>query len=145
MTDYIKNKHSNFVDRIKKSGASLDKTIVIGSGILDTLGIRLADDVDLLLTRDEFDRLAADDRWEQGVKQSGSRYLRNNEYELWDDWSEDGSGHPDFDDIFEKTVVIDGVRYITLQYLRERKLQKGRGKDLRDIKDIDEYTRRHDG
>ena len=126
-------------DRVKMLGLPLDQLIVIGSGILDVLGIRRASDVDILVTREVFKNLSSDATWKSDKAESGSLRLSKNDYEVFYDWSDTGSEYPDFDDLVSYTTEIEGVRYVSLDYLRERKLSRGWEKDLGDVRLIDEY------
>ena len=45
-------------------GVSRDNSIVIGSGVLEALGLRKARDIDLVVSGDEFARLAESEKFE---------------------------------------------------------------------------------
>lgn len=126
-------------ERVKKLGLPLDQLIVIGSGVLEAHGIRQANDVDLVVTREVFEGLSADVTWKSDKAESGSLRLSKNDYEVYYDWSDSGSEYPDFDDLLMYSTEIQGIRYVSLEYLRERKLSRGWEKDLEDVKLIDRY------
>ena len=133
---------SNFTKRAKNIGVPTDQFVVIGGGLLDVLGIRAAQDVDAVLSRQAFDSLLDNDEWTLGDSPTG-QFLAKDGYELWRDWSSDGSDHPDFDDLLPSTVMIEGVRYVTPEYLIARKRQMGRDKDFEDIRKLESYLEDH--
>ena len=129
----------DFIERVKAIGLSLDKVIVIGSGVLAAHGIREARDVDLVVTRAVFAALEDNISWKRGRQGSASYALVKGDIEVWTDWSTDGTGHPTYDDLLSDTEIIDGVRFVTLEYLRTRKMERSSDKDIDDIRKIDEY------
>lgn len=131
-----------FSKRAKNIGVPTDQFVVIGSGLLDVLGIRAAQDVDAVLSRQAFDSLLDNDEWTLGDSPTG-QFLAKDGYELWRDWLSDGSGHPDFDDLLPSTVMIEDVRYVTPEYLIARKRQRGRDKDFEDIRKLESYLEDH--
>ena len=128
-----------FRDRVIATGLPLDQIIVIGSGILDTLGIRTTDDIDMAVAKELFETLQQDGSWQQKTAQWGDTYLQKGDCEVWRGWDMDGSGHPTYDDLLGDTTVIDDVRYVSLGYLLQWKKEKHRPKDLADITRIQEY------
>lgn len=131
----------NFVEQVKAIGIPLDQLIVIGSGVLAAHGIRKARDIDLVVTSEVFNRLERDASWVQGKQGSSSYALVKEDIEVWTDWSTDASGHPDYDDLSPYTETIDGVRFVTLDYVERRKVERGSNKDIQDIKEIHEYRK----
>ncbi len=134
-----------FSDRVRHVGVPDDQLIVIGSGLLDALGLRQAGDVDLVLTDKAFEKVIAENKgeWKYEVLPSSSPCLLKPGYELWTDWATDGSGHPNYDDLKDDSVVIDGIRYISPAYLRSKKIESARPKDITDIALLDEYIAQH--
>lgn len=132
----------DFIERVKAIGLSLDKLIVIGSGALAVRGIREARDVDLVVPDPVFQMLERDLSWKRGLQGSASYALEKGDIEVWTDWSTDGTGRPTYEDLLPDTEVIDGVRFVTLEYIKARKIERGSDKDLEDIRKIDEYQGR---
>jgi len=134
----------SFSDRVKSLGLPLDQIIVIASGALDAHGIRQADDIDLAVSAGLFESFEGSEDWRPHRSGWGELYYRQGDCEAWAGWTEPGSDKPLYDDLLPYTQLIDGVRYMTLEYVRNWKEKKGRDKDLRDIKLIDEYNKPHD-
>lgn len=130
-----------FADKVKALNLPLDQIIVIGSGILDQLGIRPASDIDLAASSDLMKKLSEesgywlkkfdDNRRFYFVKDDGSA-------EVWDGWEFDGQA-VGYDDLLNYAVEYDGVRFVDLKFLRKWKSWRGREKDVQDVKLIDEW------
>ena len=130
---------------LRETGLPLEDTIVIGSGILDKLGIREAHDIDVVVAPGVFAKLAGNAAFTKKSNAQGDYYEGPYELEVWEYWANPTSGEPVYyNDLLEHTILIDSVRYVTLLYVREWKQAKGRPKDSQDILLIDEYIRSHD-
>lgn len=130
-----------FADKVKALDLPLDQIIVIGSGILDQLGIRPASDIDLAASSDLMKNLSDesgdwikkfdDDQRFYFVKDDGSA-------EVWDGWEFDGQA-VSYGELLSQSVEYDGVRFVDLEFLRKWKSWRGREKDVQDVKLIDEW------
>jgi hypothetical protein len=135
---------TSFSERVKALELPLDKLIVIGSGVLNALGIRQADDIDLAVAPDLFASFATDPVWQQSVANWGEIFYQKGDCEAWSGWTEPDSDHPVYEELLPDTVVIDEVRYMTLEYVRAWKLRKGRERDKADVALIDAYNKEYD-
>jgi predicted nucleotidyltransferase len=122
------------VQRIKDLNLPLDQLIVIGSGLLDAYGLREADDIDLVISDTLYRTLKATGRYVEGVKQDET-YLVKDKLEIWLSW---GSG-VDFAYLQRDGVVIDGVTFVSPNFLMARKYARGSDKDIKDIKLLERY------
>ena len=130
-----------FADKVKALNLPLDQIIVIGSGILDQLGIRPASDIDLAASSDLMKNLSEksgdwlkkfdDNQRFYFVKDDGSA-------EVWDGWVFDGQD-VSYGELLSQSVEYDGVRFVDLKFLRKWKSWRGREKDVRDVELIDEW------
>lgn len=127
-----------FSRRVRETGIDLNRAVVIGSGLLDQIGVREAADIDLVVTKDLFDELAVSERFEKAFE-FGSYVLKDNAtgLEVWTDWS--GVG---YEGLLADTVVLDEVQYVSIDYLKKWKREKGRPKDIKDIELINDYERK---
>ena len=107
--------------------------MVVGSGLLDTLGIRAAGDIDLLVSHDVFDNFKHQNYKIQQHK-DGSDYISIGRFEIMVDWFGN-----DLETMRESAVYIDEIPYWSLESMREWKCDHAREKDVRDIALIDEY------
>ena len=111
--------------------------MVVGSGLLDTLGIRAAGDIDLLVSHDAFDNFKHQNYKIQQHK-DGSDYISIGRFEIMADWFGN-----DLETMRESAVYIDEIPYWSLESMREWKCDHAREKDVRDIALIDEYRQQH--
>lgn len=129
----------SFGARLRAIRLPLDQIIVIGGGVLAMHGIRMAGDIDLIVSSQLFGEMQKDTSWQPGKQGSSSQALVKGDVEAWPDWSLDGSGHPDYNDLIELSESIDGVRAVRLDYLVIRKRERALPKDMEDIKSIEQY------
>jgi len=130
-----------FADKVKALDLPLDQIIVIGSGILDQLGIRPASDIDLAASSDLMKKLSEEsDDWSKkfGYNQRFYFVKDDGSAEVWDGWDFDGQA-VSYDDLLDYAVKYDGVRFVDLEFLRKWKSWRGREKDVRDVELIDEW------
>ena len=130
-----------FADKVKALNLPLDQIIVIGSGILDQLGIRPASDIDLAASSDLMKKLSEEsDDWSKkfGYNQRFYFVKDDGSAEVWDGWDFDGQA-VSYDDLLDYAVEYDGVRFVDLEFLRKWKSWRGREKDVRDVELIDEW------
>ena len=130
-----------FADKVKALNLPLDQIIVIGSGILDQLGIRTASDIDLAVSSDLMEKLSEESgNWLKKFDDNQRFYFVKDDgsAEVWDGWEFDGQV-VSYDDLLDYAVEYDGVRFVDLEFLRKWKSWRGREKDVRDVELIDEW------
>ncbi len=129
ITDIIKQ-------RYKTLAIKPDDAIVVGGSVLAVLGIRSSNDIDLMVKRPVFDRIAAK---VSAVQQypDGSGQITTGDVELMYQWQ--GKTYADF---LPTATWIDGILVMSLADLRAWKLEQHRPKDLHDVRLIDAYMNR---
>ena len=130
-----------FADKVKALNLPLNQIIVIGSGILDQLGIRPASDIDLAASSDLMKKLSEESGdWIKKFDDNQRFYFVKDDgsAEVWDGWEFDGQT-VSYDDLLDYAVKYDGVRFVDLEFLRKWKSWRGREKDVQDVKLIDEW------
>jgi hypothetical protein len=129
-------------DIIKRQLAALQlspgEAIVVGSGILEVLGIRESQDLDLMISEPVFWRIANTELLSVILYPDGTNGLNLDAVELMYSWL----GRT-VEDITPHVIEIDGVQFLSLTGLRAMKLEHGRAKDLRDVELIDQYLAAH--
>ena len=119
-------------------------SVVIGSGILSALNLRASNDIDIVVPDTEYSRLA--DKKQFTKRQNhGREILDDGLFEIGTSWGVLGKDQT-FDDLQKQSVVIDGVRYVTIEFLLAVKkswLQDDdvRQKDVDDIELIEKYLK----
>ena len=130
-----------FADKVKALNLPLDQIIVIGSGILDQLGIRPASDIDLAASSDLMKKLSEESGdWIKKFDDNQRFYFIKDDgsAEVWDGWDFDGQT-VSYDDLLDYAVEYDGVRFVDLKFLRKWKSWRSREKDVQDVRLIDEW------
>lgn len=127
---------------LKKLGLKPDNSIVISSGILQALGIRKNKDIDIVVSKAVFRLLKESGRFK--VINSQHRItLADDTFEIGTDWIELGKTYK-LEDLIEESIVIGGVRYITIDFLyKVKKSQASKKnvskKNIEDVKLIEKY------
>ncbi|MEK7172387.1 MAG: hypothetical protein AAB740_00200 [Patescibacteria group bacterium] len=132
-------------DKLNEMGLSPDNAVVIGSGILNVLKIRESNDIDVVVTLEKYQNLALDSRFKKEMKR-GREILSGDLLEIMASWTVLNKTWT-FDNLLEQSVVIDGVRYNTIQFLLNAKRswladEDIRQKDLDDIKLMEAYLKK---
>ena len=130
-----------FADRVKALNLPLDQIIVIGSGILDQLGIRSASDIDLAASSDLMKKLSEESSdWIKKFDDNQRFYFIKDDgsAEVWDGWEFDGQV-VSYDGLLDYVVEYDGVRFVNLEFLSRWKKWRSLEKDTQDVKLIDEW------
>ena len=129
-------------NELDKIGLTAGNAVLIGSGILDALGIRKSKDIDVTVNEDTYRILSADGRFKK-ANNHGREVLVDGLYEIGTSWGVLGKNQQ-FNDLFKQSIVIDSVRYITLEFLLAVKRSwltdtDVRQKDIDDIRLIEDY------
>lgn len=126
---------------LAQSGIPIDRAIIIGSGILDKLGIRKSADIDVVVPKDEFDKLADNNNFLKGKKYDDDYYQSTNgQIEAWCYWWDFKRKMViSYETLAENSVLIDNLRFVSLAFLRQWKADCARVKDIEDVKLIDSY------
>ena len=137
--------NQTFAERVKELGLPLDQTIIIGSGILDQLGIRQSADIDVATNREALEEIARSDGWVEKLDKNQRQYLvkHDGSVEIWDGWEIDGR-IVEYDELLGYAVEYDGVKFVNLDFLRRWKNWRGREKDIQDVRLIDEWRAKHE-
>jgi len=132
----------NILNNLKEIGLNTDNSVVIGSGILSALGIRYSNDIDVVVDMERYDILSKNARFGK-TKNHGNEILADVVFEIGTSWDVLGKKQS-FNDLYTHSVIIGGVRYITIDFLlkvKESWLKEVdvRQKDINDVAIIKEY------
>jgi hypothetical protein len=123
---------SSFIKAVKRLKLKPEDYIVIGSGILVALEIRDADDVDIVASKDAFDKLTKDTEWTSKILEDGTQILIKDIYEVGLDRKTQKT-HPTLEELKQDQVIIDDIPFISLKHLMDLKFKRGLEKDMKDI------------
>lgn len=110
---------------------------MVGSGILEAKGIRNSNDVDVVCQENIYRILKQDDRFSR-AESYGLEILTDELFEIGTSWGVLGKNYT-FNNLIQQSVVIDGVRYITLEFLLAVKESWIKEKEIRQ-KDVDDVA-----
>ena len=125
--------------RLNALGLDPANSIVVGSGIMAALGIRPAQDLDLVVSESAYQRLRRRPEL-VSTQVYGQAILTGDDLEIGRLWPVLGD-ECDLATLSQRSVVLDGVRYVSLDFLRDVKEHWGRDKDRRDVGLIRDYQK----
>ena len=126
------------IQKIKALNLPKNSYIVFGSCPLAAVGIREANDIDLLVSEEVFAELK-EDGWRELDKGLNDIPLTHDVFEAHQkNWSF-SSRNPTLKELLANAMTIDDIPFASLEEVRIWKVTSGRTKDIEDIKLIDEY------
>lgn len=129
------------IERFLALGLPADQCVVIGSGVLDALGLRPSGDIDLVVTVQLFRELQQSGKW-QSKQRHGEVVLLRDDVEVWLSWGSEGKAN--FSTLRAEGVTIEGVTFAHPGFVLDWKKEKGRQKDLDDVQLLEEYLQQYD-
>ena len=130
-------KKEEIISKVKGLNLTENSYVVYGSCPLAVAGIREAQDVDMLVSKELFSELR-EKGWEELVKNSNDKPLTHDVFEAHDSW-DFSSYNPTLEHLLSTATVVDGVPFAALEEVRKWKAASGRPKDLMDIALLDTY------
>lgn len=132
----------NILNSLQEIGLNTENSVVIGSGILSAHGIRDSNDIDIVTDDKTYNSLAANTRFTK-AENHGREILTGELFEIGTSWGVLGKDQA-FDELIKHSIVVDGVRYITIEFLSAVKKSwtennDVRQKDIDDVKLIEDY------
>lgn len=124
------------VDRVVATQLPLDQIVVIGSGVMDALGMRLSNDIDLVVSKLLFAELKSSGDYLYSVKHD-EEVLEKDDQEIWLSWNNGGVSN--FAQLWDEGVTIDTVRFCHPKTVLEWKRRQNRPKDQADIVTLRNY------
>ena len=123
------------INRIHQLNFDSNKFVIIDSGVMDALGLRTADDIDLVVTEDFFRELADRDDWT--IKPARGGYmLAKDDVKVALDW---GDLSWDFESLYKNSLYIEGIAFASPEDVLRWKKQQNRPKDTKDIELLENY------
>lgn len=124
-------------EKVKNLNFPLGQYVVVGSGTLEALGIRPAQDLDIAVTPELYERLRATGEWQE-EERYGKIFLKKSGVDIipqlsWEQYS------TTTEEVIASAIIIDGVPFMSPGELIRFKLALGRKKDEEDIALLREY------
>lgn len=136
----------DFKQKLSELSLTKENSVVIGSGILNALQIRESHDIDLIVDLETYNKLKLNPKFTI-AQPRGLDVLQYDVYEIGTNWDmTDINKVCSFKEAYENSIVIDEVRYITLDFLLKVKKvwtagKNPREKDRKDIEIIEKYLK----
>ncbi|MEI6280979.1 MAG: zinc ABC transporter substrate-binding protein [bacterium] len=127
----------NILNEIKKLNLPFGEYVVVGSGILDILNIRKANDVDILATSRLHEKLRNTGEWKESIKYN-KIFLEKDMFEIIPELSLDNYKTPT-EELIGSAIVVDNIPFMNLDELCKFKQSRGKEKDLEDIILVNNY------
>jgi sulfate permease, SulP family len=129
----------DIIQKIKELNLPKGQYVVIGSGVMDILGIRRANDIDLSVTKELHQKLRKTGEWEE-FENYGKIFLKKDVFEIngelnWDKYK------TTTEEAIKTAFLIDGISFMNIEELLKFKMASGREKDFKDIELIKEYIK----
>ncbi len=125
------------VRKVKELNFSKGSYIVFGSCPLAAVGIREANDIDLLVSEELFEKLK-ETGWKERVKSTHDNPLVFDVFEAHSNWNFSPYS-PTLTHLLSSAMIIDSVPFASLEEVRKWKAASGGPKHLTDVKLIDTY------
>lgn len=127
----------NIINKIKELNLPEGEYVVVGSGIMDVLGIRKASDIDIAVTPDLHNKLRKIGEWKE-EERHGLIFLKKDVFEIipqleWENYSTTTK------EAISSSLTIEGISFMNLDELCKFKKALGREKDYKDIELIKKY------
>lgn len=116
--------------------------MVMGSGILDALGIRKSHDIDLVVNDEVYETLLADG-WNKKVASDGHQGIESGLIEAYNDWTDSDLLVKKVPELLVDAEWVNGVPFNSLAKLSLYKARRGQQKDFADLVLIHEYINAH--
>ncbi len=132
---------NELLKKIRHLNLPIGTFAIFGSGPLAVRGLKEPNDLDVIVTREIYEKFKNTENWpEKDFNNGEKKYLEKDGVELWNDW---GPGRWDIQELIKTAEIIDGLPYITLDHVIAWKKQNGRPKDLEDMEKIEAYLANH--
>jgi hypothetical protein len=126
----------NLLSQLNKLDLPPDSFALFGSAPMAVRGIRESKDLDVIIRMATWRKLA-----QKHPPQSQKPHcIKIGDLELFNNWE---PWFKNSDELIDTADVIDGIRYVKLDYVIRWKKAMGREKDLKDIQLIEQYLKNH--
>ena len=133
----------NIIEGIKKFNFPPGEYVVVGSGPMAVHGLKEARDIDIVVMPELFEKCRISG-WEKMPwtypEKVGQIYLKKGDVELYLDVNA-GNFNPTTAELIERSEIIQGIPFITLQDMISFKKAYGREKHRKDIEIAEAYLR----
>ena len=123
------------ISKVKALNLPKDSYVVFGSSPLTVAGLREANDIDLLVSKEVFAKLK-EVGWQELVKGLNDKPLTHDVFEAHDHWNF-SSYSPTLEHLLTSAMKVEGIPFAALDEVRKWKIASGGPKHLSDVSLID--------
>jgi hypothetical protein len=127
----------DIISKMKSLNLPKNSYVVFGSGPLGVAGIREVNDIDLLVSKEIYEKLQKSG-WKKIHKGPNDEPIVYDVFEAHDNWNF-SSYKPTLDDLLINATEVDGILFASLIDVQKWKTSSGRPKDIIDLKLIKRY------
>lgn len=121
-----------YLEELLSLNLPTDDFAIFGSGPIVVRGIRENDDIDVIVRENIWQKLIKE--YSQNVKLN--KEIAIGHLSFFRDWL---PWFNDVDGLIDSADIINDIRYVKLEYVKQWKVACGRIKDLEDIRQINKY------
>lgn len=128
----------NIIEKIKELNLPSGQYVIVASSVLDVLGIRKAQDIDIAVTKNLFQKMRQTGEWKE-IEKYDKIFLEKEGFDIipqldWENYT------TTTEEAISSALVIEGIPFMNLNELIKFKTALGREKDFKDIELIKEYS-----
>ena len=129
-------------ERVKNLHFPVGEYVVIGAGILEALGIRNTNDIDIIVAPEFFEKLREYKIYKEEIRW-GKIFLIGKDIEIGTklDWE---NYKTTTDQAIRTATIVNGIPFLNLEETIKFKKAMGRKKDFKDIELIESYLKNYD-
>jgi len=132
--------NKDLIGKIKALNFSVGEYAVVGSAVLEVLGIKKSKDTDILVSDNLFEKLKLTGKYQQEERYGKLFLLSDNNVDISNRFFV-GNYNPDEKILINSSFLVEGVPFVQLEEIIKFKKEIGSEKDLLDIKLIEEYLK----
>jgi hypothetical protein len=132
----MKNQESA-LDQLTKLQLPERSYMIMGSGILEALNIRMAEDIDMVVNQEAYTYFL-DAGWTERIASNGAKGLERGIFQAYDRWSDEGVVKT-LDELLINAEWVNGIPFNSLARLSLYKKRRGREKDIADLELIERF------
>lgn len=128
------NSRRTTIEMVKRLDVPKNSYVVIGGGVMETLGLREAHDVDMVVSESLYKKYRDKKQWKEFVHDDGKRVLSHNGYHMMQTWM-----GRDLARLRKDAFIKDDVVFMSVAQLIACKRRLGRNKDKSDLALLEKY------
>lgn len=129
----------DIINKAKELDFPLGKYVIVGSGILEALGLRNANDIDVAVMPSLLENIRKSGKYKEEIKW-GKLFLVGDDIDIitqlnWENYS------TTTEEAIKTAMIIDGVPFLNIEETIRYKKSLGREKDFKDIELLKNYQK----